>query len=196
VLSFFFLDGRVWMRNYQINWKDADKELTEDKLVEIGAIPTSCCCCCCCCCSPRGFLQSFLPVPARPPLVPEVHSTHSGPRCVLNPIRIFAGTFGGPTLFENAEYISPNLVGPVCLVLCSLCHPCTDTLPTLWLVCHSLHALSFETVQTRSLARREAAGKYKSRHEAKVGRVERAATHVVPADPVEEVFRESFSMKP
>ena len=31
-----------------------------------------------------------------------------GPRCVLQPIRIFAGSFGGPTLYENAEYVSPN----------------------------------------------------------------------------------------
>ncbi len=27
---------------------------------------------------------------------------------VLNPIRIFEGTFGGPTLFLNDTYISPN----------------------------------------------------------------------------------------
>ncbi|XP_014661421.1 PREDICTED: ribosome biogenesis protein BRX1 homolog [Priapulus caudatus] len=31
-----------------------------------------------------------------------------GPRFVLNPIRIFEGSFGGPTLFENPQYISPN----------------------------------------------------------------------------------------
>lgn len=31
-----------------------------------------------------------------------------GPRMVLNPIRIFKGSFGGPTLFQNDKYISPN----------------------------------------------------------------------------------------
>jgi len=31
-----------------------------------------------------------------------------GPRFVLNPIRIFAGSFGGATLWENAHYVSPN----------------------------------------------------------------------------------------
>lgn len=31
-----------------------------------------------------------------------------GPRFVLNLIRIFEGSFGGPTLFENPVYISPN----------------------------------------------------------------------------------------
>ncbi|XP_074648462.1 ribosome biogenesis protein BRX1 homolog [Tubulanus polymorphus] len=31
-----------------------------------------------------------------------------GPRFVLNPIRIFKGSFGGATLFQNSRYISPN----------------------------------------------------------------------------------------
>ncbi|KAJ1959603.1 Ribosome biogenesis protein brx1 [Dipsacomyces acuminosporus] len=33
-----------------------------------------------------------------------------GPRFVLNTIRIFEGSFGGPTLYENPRYISPNAV--------------------------------------------------------------------------------------
>ncbi|KAI8321970.1 Brix-domain-containing protein [Martensiomyces pterosporus] len=33
-----------------------------------------------------------------------------GPRFVLNTIRIFEGSFGGPTLYENPKYISPNAV--------------------------------------------------------------------------------------
>ncbi|XP_022317621.1 ribosome biogenesis protein BRX1 homolog [Crassostrea virginica] len=31
-----------------------------------------------------------------------------GPRFVLNPIRIFEGSFGGPTLYQNPNYVSPN----------------------------------------------------------------------------------------
>lgn len=31
-----------------------------------------------------------------------------GPRFVLNPIRVFACSFGGPTLYQNGEYVSPN----------------------------------------------------------------------------------------
>lgn len=31
-----------------------------------------------------------------------------GPRMVLNPIRIFQGSFGGPTLYQNEHYVSPN----------------------------------------------------------------------------------------
>ena len=31
-----------------------------------------------------------------------------GPRFVMNPIRIFRGSFGGQTLFQNPEFVSPN----------------------------------------------------------------------------------------
>ncbi|KAJ7526823.1 hypothetical protein O6H91_16G024500 [Diphasiastrum complanatum] len=33
-----------------------------------------------------------------------------GPRFCLNPIKIFSGSFGGQTLYENPFYVSPNLV--------------------------------------------------------------------------------------
>ena len=33
-----------------------------------------------------------------------------GPRFVLDPIRMFAGSLGGPTLFSNGSYVSPNAV--------------------------------------------------------------------------------------
>ncbi|PKA53095.1 hypothetical protein AXF42_Ash019003 [Apostasia shenzhenica] len=33
-----------------------------------------------------------------------------GPRFCLNPIKIFGGSFGGPTLYENPYYVSPNLI--------------------------------------------------------------------------------------
>lgn len=31
-----------------------------------------------------------------------------GPRFVLDPIRIFRGSFGGQTLFQNPDFVSPN----------------------------------------------------------------------------------------
>mgnify|MGYP007125033798 FL=1 len=33
-----------------------------------------------------------------------------GPRCVLNPVRMFGGAFGGPTVWENPAFVSPNEV--------------------------------------------------------------------------------------
>uniref|UniRef100_S4RGY9 Ribosome biogenesis protein BRX1 homolog n=1 Tax=Petromyzon marinus TaxID=7757 RepID=S4RGY9_PETMA len=35
-----------------------------------------------------------------------------GPRFVLQLIRLFQGSFGGPTLYENTHYLSPNTVRP------------------------------------------------------------------------------------
>lgn len=32
-----------------------------------------------------------------------------GPRFVLNPIRMFSGSMGGPTLWQNPQYVSPNV---------------------------------------------------------------------------------------
>ncbi|KAI3466130.1 hypothetical protein Pfo_022793 [Paulownia fortunei] len=33
-----------------------------------------------------------------------------GPRFCLNPIKVFGGSFGGPTLYENPYYVSPNQI--------------------------------------------------------------------------------------
>ena len=33
-----------------------------------------------------------------------------GPRFVLNPIRIFRGSFGGQTLYQNSAFVSPNTI--------------------------------------------------------------------------------------
>ena len=46
-----------------------------------------------------------------------------GPRFVLNPIKIFAGSFGGATLWANPDYQSPNLAscGYHCFTLPTLC---------------------------------------------------------------------------
>lgn len=75
VLAFFWLDGRVWVRNYQAVWPEgADTAQPHQK----GAAP--------------------------PELV-EV-----GPRCVLHPIKVFAGSFRGAVLWGNAGYVSPNAV--------------------------------------------------------------------------------------
>jgi ribosome biogenesis protein BRX1 len=33
-----------------------------------------------------------------------------GPRACLNPIKVFSGSFGGPVIFENPAYVSPNAI--------------------------------------------------------------------------------------
>ena len=40
----------------------------------------------------------------------ELSLTEIGPRFVLTPIVILEGSFGGPVIYENKEFVSPNQV--------------------------------------------------------------------------------------
>lgn len=40
----------------------------------------------------------------------EMSLVEVGPRVCLQPIKIFAGSFGGPVIYENPGYVSPNKV--------------------------------------------------------------------------------------
>jgi len=42
--------------------------------------------------------------------VTETKLVEIGPRFVLTVVRIFGGSFGGPTLYQNELYVSPNEV--------------------------------------------------------------------------------------
>ena len=74
-----------------------------------------------------------------------------GPRFVLNPIRIFRGSFGGQTLYQNPEYVNPNLV--------------------------------------RAEQRREKGFSYEKRKGSERLRKKRKEDLVVPADPLDNVFK-------
>ncbi len=43
----------------------------------------------------------------------EMSLVEVGPRVCLQPIKIFAGSFGGPVLYENPGYVSPNKVSAI-----------------------------------------------------------------------------------
>ncbi|KMS65212.1 hypothetical protein BVRB_038270, partial [Beta vulgaris subsp. vulgaris] len=67
VFSFYYLDGRIWFRNYQIVYDSSNSKANVDPtLVEIG------------------------------------------PRFCLQPIKIFAGSFQGETLYSNDGYVTPT----------------------------------------------------------------------------------------
>lgn len=65
-------------------------------------------------------------------------------------VRIFAGSFGGPTLYENEKYVSPN--------------------------------------DTRRQIKRLKSTNYARREKAEADRDERKQTHVLPANPLDDVF--------
>lgn len=71
VMTFSIVDGKIWIRNFQINETAENKEgenIDDMSLVEIG------------------------------------------PRLVLTLITILEGSFGGPKIYENKQYVSPNFV--------------------------------------------------------------------------------------
>lgn len=75
IMSFTWMDGKVWIRNYQI-----------------------------CETAPSG--TTFRPNT----LHSEVSLAEVGPRFVLDPIKVFQGSFGGLTLWENPTYVTPTVV--------------------------------------------------------------------------------------
>lgn len=89
----------------------------------------------------------------------EAHITvlcTSGPRFVLNPIKIFDGSFGGATLWENPHYVSPGAVRIISLSI-SISHLDHGFyLKNLW-------PSSLLLFQHRKLLNKSAASKYLSR---------------------------------
>lgn len=54
--------------------------------------------------------QVMIPLDKKRPTEEEMSLVEVGPRACLNPVKIFAGSFGGATVYENPEYVSPNAV--------------------------------------------------------------------------------------
>ncbi|KPM45775.1 Ribosome biogenesis protein BRX1 [Neonectria ditissima] len=83
VMGFSFADGKIWIRNYQINEVEgAVKDGEEEKSTRAKALNKE----------------------------TEVNLVEIGPRFVLTPIVIQEGSFGGPIIYENREFVSPNQV--------------------------------------------------------------------------------------
>lgn len=93
VMAFTIADGKIWIRVYQINESEAGK--TKKSPTDPDTDPT----------------------PAPPPSKKKGHPTdldislvEIGPRFVLTPIVIQEGSFGGPIIYENKEFVSPNQI--------------------------------------------------------------------------------------
>ncbi|KAL3461123.1 Brix domain-containing protein [Aspergillus heterothallicus] len=86
VIGIYGVDGKIWIRVYEIREsenggkKKADGEEEDSKPGQK---------------SKDG---------------PELSLVEIGPRFVLTPIVILEGSFGGPVIYENKEYVSPNQV--------------------------------------------------------------------------------------
>lgn len=56
--------------------------------------------------------MQIVPSPDKKKVTPDsLGLVEVGPRMTLNPIKILEGSFVGPVVYSNPDYVSPNLVG-------------------------------------------------------------------------------------
>ncbi|KAI9845275.1 MAG: Ribosome biogenesis protein brx1 [Thelocarpon superellum] len=92
VMGFTLADGKIWIRCYQVNETEPGQTpVTADGVVD-GTMTDG---------SPRGSSQSK---------ETNIALVEIGPRFVLTPIVILEGSFGGPVIYENKEFVSPNQI--------------------------------------------------------------------------------------
>ncbi|CAG8952121.1 hypothetical protein HYFRA_00000859, partial [Hymenoscyphus fraxineus] len=84
VMGFTLADGKIWIRNYQINESEPPKTTSAS---EADSKPKQ-----------KHGRET------------EISLVEIGPRFVLTPIVIQEGSFGGPIIYENKEFVSPNQV--------------------------------------------------------------------------------------
>ncbi|KAL4802777.1 Brix domain-containing protein [Aspergillus unguis] len=85
VIGIYGVDGKIWIRVYEIRESEGGNK-KKDGEEEAGK-------------------------PAHNPKDgPELSLVEIGPRFVLTPIVILEGSFGGPVIYENKEFVSPNQV--------------------------------------------------------------------------------------
>lgn len=80
VMGFSIVDGKIWVRNYQIS--EAEPPVKGDDNAGKSKIEKD----------------------------TDLSLIEIGPRYVLTPIVIQEGSFGGPIIYENKEFVSPNQV--------------------------------------------------------------------------------------
>lgn len=100
VMGFTVADGKIWIRCYQINETAISKS---DTIPETSVADDE-----------SNQMGSKKPKPSKAPK-PERGETkislvEIGPRFVLTPIVILESSFGGPVIYENKEFVSPNQI--------------------------------------------------------------------------------------
>ncbi|KAK6446848.1 hypothetical protein ACSS6W_010588 [Trichoderma asperelloides] len=85
VMGFSIADGKIWIRNYQISEVEQSKLKVDDEDISEQAA--------------TGKSKNT-----------DVNLVEIGPRFVLTPLVIQEGSFGGPIIYENREFVSPNQV--------------------------------------------------------------------------------------
>ncbi|KAL9065594.1 MAG: hypothetical protein Q9157_007423 [Trypethelium eluteriae] len=102
VMSFTYLEGRIWVRNYQI----LETEPKNDKVGQGQGQVNG---------TVDGEQEGDEDREARKSKKGRKGDTHIqlveiGPRFVLTPIVVLESSFGGPVIYENKEFVSPNQI--------------------------------------------------------------------------------------
>ena len=87
IMGFTAADGRIWIRCYQINETEAARGQPD----------------------PEGEDDSFSAAADGKGQI-KLNLVEIGPRFVMTPIVILEGSFGGPVIYENREFVSPNQI--------------------------------------------------------------------------------------
>ncbi|GAA5930858.1 hypothetical protein JCM3775_000736 [Rhodotorula graminis] len=87
VINFSIVDGKIWFRNYQI---------LDTPSADALAQTTS---------STQALTDAQARKVAQKEGMPHLSLSEVGPRFVLNPVKIFEGSFNGACLYENKEFI-------------------------------------------------------------------------------------------
>ena len=98
IIGVFGVDGKVWVRVYEIRESEVNGSNNNDKKSDSGEAGAD----------DRKKAQ-YRPVKGGDGRT-ETALVEIGPRFVLTPIVILEGSFGGPVIYENKEYVSPNQV--------------------------------------------------------------------------------------
>ncbi|KAF9886631.1 Ribosome biogenesis protein brx1 [Aspergillus nanangensis] len=86
IIGIFGVDGKIWIRVYELRESEGGSKKEE------------------------GGDKAAKPALKSKDGEPEVSLVEIGPRFVLTPIVMLEGSFGGPVIYENKEYVSPNQV--------------------------------------------------------------------------------------
>ncbi|KAL5612621.1 hypothetical protein BROUX41_004284 [Berkeleyomyces rouxiae] len=94
VMGFSYVDGKIWVRTYQIN------EVEAGKLAGEGSGDAA----------EQTAKKTAKKHAGMPGLNTDIQLVEIGPRFVMTPIVIQEGSFGGPIIYENKAFVSPNQV--------------------------------------------------------------------------------------
>ncbi len=90
VMGFTVADGKIWIRCFQISETAISKTDAAKENGVNGAVTTS--------------------KSSKKPGDNKISLVEIGPRFVLTPIVILESSFGGPVIYENKEFVSPNQI--------------------------------------------------------------------------------------